>query len=117
MPTDTKNISPAQRAHFLDFLQMLGGQPAAIAGLEVLAQLDAGKPLPVVSLAQPGITIQIPPQLLTQLPADALAFGAQAGEIWKWLLKLLECGLKNIALAIQGKWLEFATAVLKCVFG
>jgi hypothetical protein len=117
MPVDAKNITPAQRAHFLDFLQMLGGQPAVSAGLEVLSKLDAGQPLVVVPPAQPGITLQTPPQLLAQLPAGALAFGAPAGDIWKWILKLLECGLKNIALALQGKWPEFAVAVLTCVFG
>ncbi|MCU1303634.1 MAG: hypothetical protein JWQ87_3918 [Candidatus Sulfotelmatobacter sp.] len=77
MPVDAKNITSAQRAHFLDFLQMLGGQPAVSAGLEVLSKLDASQPLVVVPPAQPGITLQTPPQLLAQLPAGALAFALQ----------------------------------------
>jgi hypothetical protein len=117
MSVEGRNITPTQRAQFLDYLRMLGGQPAVAAGLEVLAKLDAGKPFVVVSPTQPGITMQTPPQLLAQVPAGALAFGFPAGDIWKWILKLLECGLKNIALALQGKWIEFATAVLTCVLG
>jgi hypothetical protein len=115
MSIDAKSLTPAQRAHFLDFLQTLGGQPAVTAGLEVLAKVDSGQPLVVIPPAQAGITLQTPPQLLANLSPGALAFGVPAGEIWKWILKLLECGLKNIALALQGKWLEFATAVLTCV--
>jgi hypothetical protein len=61
MPIEAKNITPAQRAQFLDFLQSLGGQPAVTAGLEVLSKLDAGQPLVVVPPKQPGITLQIPP--------------------------------------------------------
>jgi hypothetical protein len=117
MSIDATRISPAQRAHFLEFLQTLGGHPAVTAGLEVLAKVDAGQPLPIVPPVTAGITLQIPPQLLTSVPAGALSFGVPAGEIWKWILKLLECGAKNIALALQGKWLEFATAVLTCAVG
>jgi len=115
MAIDAKSMTPAQRAHFLDYLQTLGGQPAVTAGLEVLAKVDGGQPLAVVPPVQSGITLQIPLQLLANLPSGTLDLGIPAGDIWKWILKLLECGLKNIALAIQGKWVEFATAVLTCV--
>jgi hypothetical protein len=54
-------------------------------------------------------------ELLASLPAGAVVFGVPASDFWKWVLKLLECGLKNIALALQGKWVEFASAVLTCV--
>jgi hypothetical protein len=115
MTAEAKSLTPAQRAQFLDFLQSLGGQPAVVAGLEALAKLDADKPLATVSTVPQGITVQVPPQLLTQIPGGAMSFGLPASDIWKWFLKLLECGLKNIALALQGKWPEFAAAVLTCV--
>ena len=51
---------------------------------------------------------------LKEIPANALALGLPTSGIWTWVFKVIECGLKNIALAIQGKWLEFATAVITC---
>jgi hypothetical protein len=117
MAIDPKSISPIQRAYFLNYLQMLGGQPAVTAGLEVLTKIDGGQPLTTVPPTQTGITFQVPPQLLANVPQGAQSFGVPLSDIWKWILKLLECGLKNIALALQGKWTEFATAVLTCVLG
>jgi len=117
MSLRSADITPVQRAQFLNVLQMLGGQPAVSAGLEVLTKLDAGQPVPVVPLTQSGITMQTPPQLLSQVPVGVLSFGVPTSDIWKWILKLIECSLKNIALALQGKWIEFATAVLTCAFG
>jgi hypothetical protein len=117
MPIEPSNITPAQRGQFLDFLRSLGGQSAVSAGLEVLARLDSGQPLIVEAPTHSGITLRVPPQLFAQLPAGVVTSGVPAGDYWKWILKLLECGLKNIGLALQGKWVEFATAVLTCVFG
>jgi len=117
MSINSADITPVQRMQFLSVLQTLGGQPAVNAGLEVLTKLDAGQPLAVVPPTQSGITMQIPLQLLSQVSAGAHSFGVPTSDIWKWILKLIECSLKNIALALQGKWVEFATAVLTCAFG
>jgi hypothetical protein len=104
MSVNARKFTPAQRSHFLDSIQMLGGQVAVNAGSEVLAKADGSKPFASIPPSQTGITLQIPPQLLTTIPEGAFAFSVPAGDIGKSVPKLLECGLKNIALALQGKW-------------
>jgi hypothetical protein len=116
MAIDPKSITPAQRAQFLSFLQMLGGHEAVAAGLNALATLDSGKQLQVPASIPPGITIQRPPNLATTVPSGMSTLGITWGDVWKYGLKIIECGLKNIALALAGNWTGFAAAVLTCVF-
>jgi hypothetical protein len=116
MAIDAKSITPAQRTQFLSFLQMLGGQEAVTAGFNALATLDAGKQLQVPVSIPPGITIQTPSNLSPTTPGGLSTLGIPWGDVWKYGLKILECGLKNIALALAGNWPGFAAAVLTCVF-
>jgi hypothetical protein len=95
MPIEAKNITPARRSQFLDLLQSLGGQPAVTDGLEVLARLDAGQALVGVPPKQQGIGLQVPPDLLANVPAGALAFGIPTSDLWKWVLKLQATGVRT----------------------
>jgi hypothetical protein len=112
---DPGKITPVQRTQFLHFLQALGGQEAMTAGINALAQLDSGKQLQVPTSIPPGINIQTPPNLMATPSEKLSSLGIPWGDVWKYGLKIIECGLKNIALAIAGNWAGFAAAVLTCV--
>jgi hypothetical protein len=99
--------TPEERNAYLKVLHLFGGAPAEHAGLEVLQSVDAGKALPKVAPV-PGAY------------AEAQKFEMPKidwGNVGKIVLKLIGCAIKNVGLAIQGKWLDFAVAVWTCAFG
>ena len=116
MPVDPKSIGPTQRSQFLDFLQMLGGPAAVNAGLDAFAKLDKGQQLPPAPPVTKSISIEIPKDLLAGATEGVSASGIPWGDIWKYGLKIVECGLKNIELALKHDWPGFVAAVIACAF-